>query len=175
MRTFVALELPERFADDVAALAHRLEMQVDGRFPPRETHHLTLAFTGNVDERTLASLVDAVERACKGRAGVALRAEGLGTFGRRSDATLWLGIAPDQSLMELAAAIRDELSAHGVSFDGKAFKPHVTLARRTRISTGTLADLAFPLPDTARRVTVFKSTLTSDGAKYKPLHTVLLA
>ena len=44
MRTFVALDLPPDFADDVAALARQLGAAVEGRFLPRSTYHLTLAF-----------------------------------------------------------------------------------------------------------------------------------
>ena len=35
--------------------------------------------------------------------------------------------------------------------------------------------LAFPLPAQAQTVTLFKSTLSRDGAEYKPLYTVELA
>ena len=37
VRTFVALQLPEGFAFDVAALARRLNASVEGRFLPKET------------------------------------------------------------------------------------------------------------------------------------------
>ena len=50
MRTFVALELPERFAIETAALSHKLETTLEGRFLPPCTHHLTLAFLGEVGE-----------------------------------------------------------------------------------------------------------------------------
>ena len=50
MRAFVALELPEAFADEVAGLARRLEATCAGRFVPAENHHLTLAFLGEVGE-----------------------------------------------------------------------------------------------------------------------------
>ena len=76
--------------------------------------------------------------------------------------------------MELAARVREELAARNVPFDGKAFKPHLTLARRVRIPRGALPALAFPEPAEARIVTLFKSTLTREGAVYKPLHSVEL-
>ena len=50
MRTFIALDLPPGFADDAAALARRLSASMEGRFLPRDTYHLTLAFLGDVDE-----------------------------------------------------------------------------------------------------------------------------
>ena len=48
MRAFVALELPEAFADEVTALSRRLAVTCEGRFVRPGGHHLTLAFLGEV-------------------------------------------------------------------------------------------------------------------------------
>lgn len=174
MRTFVALELPQGFATDVAALTRQLSAAVEGRFLPRDSYHLTLAFLGDVGARDAATATDALEAACASQPAVPLRSDGLGKFGRASDATLWLGIAPVPELMELAERMREELATRGVPFDDKPFKPHITLARRARIPKASLPPLAFPLDDAATRVTLFKSTLERTGATYKPLHTARL-
>ena len=175
MRTFIALELPEMFASDTAELARRLSGMIEGRFPPRENHHLTRAFIGETDEAGVTAAIEAMDAACKGARPVPLRSDGLGKFGRTSDATLWLGIAPRPELMRLAAKLRAELAARDVRFDGKPFKPHVTLARRARIPQASLPSLVFPRDDEARAVTLFKSTLDREGARYKPLHSIDLA
>lgn len=172
MRAFVALELPEAFADEVAALARRLAAVCEGRFVPEGNHHLTLAFLGEVDEAGARAAMDALDAACAGAGPVVLAANGLGTFGRGRDATLWLGVEKTDELVALAGRLRRELAACGLAFDEKDFLPHVTLARRARVPRGALGELAFPLPDEARRVTLFRSTLASDGARYKPLYTV---
>ena len=174
MRTFIALEVPDAFADDVVGVARQLGRAVEGRFLPRGTYHVTLAFLGEVDAAGVQRAADALDAACAGRAPVPLRADGLGKFGRAGDATLWLGLAKDPGLMELAAAVRGELDARGVGYDRKAFLPHLTLARRARIPSGTLPALAFPADDTGRAVTLFKSTLEASGAVYKSLHTAEL-
>ena len=54
MRTFIALELPTDFADDVAAMARRLSASLEGRFLDRSTYHLTLAFLGDIDDAEAA-------------------------------------------------------------------------------------------------------------------------
>lgn len=174
MRAFVALELPEAFADEVTELARRLEAVCEGRFVPAESHHLTLAFLGEVGEAGARAAMGALEAACAVADPVPLAAAGLGTFGRARDATLWLGVEKDPQLMALAERVRTELLARGLVFDEKPFLPHVTLARRVRVPRGSLGELAFPLPDEASRVTLFKSTLERDGARYKPLYTVEL-
>lgn len=174
MRTFVALELPEAFADEVAALSRQLAVVCEGRFVAEGSHHLTLAFLGEVDEARARAAMDALEAACADVGPVELAAEGLGTFGRGRAATLWLGIRRSEELDLLARRVREELASRGLTYDEKDFLPHVTLARRVHVPRGELGDLAFPLPDEARDVTLFRSILEPDGARYKPLHTVAL-
>ena len=175
MRTFIALELPELFEDEVTALARQLRDAVDGRFMRRETYHVTLAFLGDVDEAGVRDAMAALDEACAGRAAVELAQDGLGTFGRPHDATLWLGLRPVPGLLTLATDVRAALDAHGVAYDRKAFRPHITLARRARMPQGELPALVFPEPGQATRVTLFKSELSSEGATYKALYTIELA
>ena len=122
----------------------------------------------------VAAAIDALEEACAGTSPLLLRSDGLGKFGRATDATLWLGIAAAPELEQLAARLRDELRARDVPFDAKPFKAHLTLARRARIPHVGLPHLAFPQDDEAYDVTLYKSTLDRAGAVYKPLHTVCL-
>ncbi len=171
MRVFIALELPEDFAAETSALARVIKEHVEGRFMRPESYHLTLAFLGDIEERTLGRAVEAIKAACKRKAPVTLSSSGLGRFGRTSDATLWMGVTENAGIMSLASDVREELAAREVPFDTKAFKPHITLARRVRIPRTKLPPLPFPRPDVARRVTVFKSELSPEGATYTPLHT----
>ena len=90
MRAFIALELPEAFAYETAALAERLSLLCEGRFVPRENHHVTLAFLGDIGEAQSHDAVAALEEACEGRGPVVLSSDGLGRFGRPADATLWI-------------------------------------------------------------------------------------
>lgn len=175
MRTFIALELPDDFIADIAALSRRLKATLEGRFLQTETYHLTLAFLGDIAEADIDAVIDAMEAACTGVGTIPLQSDGLGKFGRASDATLWLGIAPAPELTQLAERVREELVARNIPFDDKPFKPHITLARRVRIPKIDLPALAFPQESEASTVTLFKSTLARDGATYKPLHTVELA
>lgn len=174
MRAFIALEPSEGFVEDVAAMARVLGAAVEGRFVPRQNYHVTLAFLGDVDEAQARGAMDAMDEACASAPAIPLRPDGLGKFGRASDATLWLGLAPDPALMGLADRLREALDARGIPFDGKPFLPHITLARRARLPKGMLPELAFPLPCGAARATLFKSALSRDGAQYKPLYEIEL-
>lgn len=169
MRAFVALELPDAFREETAALARSLGGKVAGRFLPQENYHVTLAFLGDVAEQDAAAAVCAVEAACTAAGPVPLEPVGLGTFGRARDATLFLELAPAPGIMGMAERLRGELQGRGVAFDEKPFRPHVTIARRAQLCSGDLGALALPDPTLARCMTLFKSMLASAGAQYKPL------
>ena len=174
MRSFIALEPPVSLREDIAALARQLKASVRGRFTPRENFHVTLAFLGDVTERELADAMGVLDEAASRFDPVKLAPDGLGKFGRANDATLWLGFMQEPALMELAAFVRTGLDDAGVSFDAKSFLPHLTIARRAALDHGMLPALPFPTPTHADELTLFKSTLTGDGAIYEPIYTVRL-
>lgn len=174
MRAFIALDIPQALREDVAALARQLKTAVEGRFVPRENYHLTIAFLGDASERDLAEAMTVLDEAASRFDPVELSPDGLGKFGRANDATLWLGFAQDPALMELAAFVRAGLDDASVSFDAKPFLPHLTIARRAALDSGTLPALPFPAAAHADELTLFKSTLTGDGAIYEPVYTVRL-
>lgn len=174
MRVFVALELPDTFRFELEGLARQLQGKVRGRFMPPQSYHVTLAFLGDIDNRGVDGACAALDEACRGISPVCIAPEGLGTFGKPRDATLWLGIAPEDALMTLCRNVREQLDARCIAFDAKPFKPHVTLARRAAIPKAPLGSLPFPEATLACAVTLFKSDLSAEGAVYSPLHVVAL-
>ena len=174
MRTFVAVELPEGFKDEVAGMARQLSAVVDARYAPRANYHITLAFLGDITEVQLRGVIDVVEAAARGLQAFSLRPDGIGKFGKSHNATLWMGIVKVPELMSLAENVREGVRAEGIALDDKAFLPHITLARHATIPNTELPQLLFPQDATAHKVTIFKSTLLKTGAEYKPLHTVEL-
>lgn len=174
MRTFIALELPDRMRCEVASLAHGLSGLIPGRFMARGTYHVTLAFLGEIDEAVARAVVGALDEIAPRHGPIGLRPTGLGTFGRPRDCTLWLGIDRTGELAALAGDVRGALDERGVAFDAKPFRPHITLARRASLPATPLEGLVFPADALARRVTLFKSSLASSGAVYKPLYTISL-
>ena len=175
MRTFIALDLPNELIEQVADLSRQLSSMVRGRFVARSTYHVTLAFLGEIGEAEARRVMDVLDTACAHAAAIRLVPDGLGIYGKLVDATLLLKLAQGRDLMNLAMAVREELRARGgVSYDEKAFDPHVPLARRARVLPQALSDLAFPAESSSNSVTLYKSELSQEGATYKPLYTVHL-
>lgn len=176
MRAFIAVELPPQFRDEAASVARQLGATIDARYTPRENYHVTLAFLGDIDEGELRRAISALERVTADASSLALIPDGIGKFGRASNATLWLGLAKTSELMKLAHNLHETLRDEGVDFDdSNDFLPHITLARRANILHAELPQLLFPQEALAVKVTIFKSTLERSGAIYKPLYTVELA
>ena len=172
MRTFVALEIPGWYADEVAAFARQLAAAVEGRFLPRETYHVTLAFLGDTTETGVRACMDVLDELARFSLEPALVPNRLGTFGRPHDCTLWLGFKRDDALEEVASELRERLDWRGVPFDRKAFLPHLTLARRAALPAGPLPTAGFPERCRVSTITLFKSDLQREGAVYQPLYSV---
>jgi len=100
------------------------------RWSHPEGLHLTLAFLG---ARPLAALplLGSLGAAVAGRhPAFPLSTTRLGGFPEgRPARVLWLGLAPAPALTALASDLRAHLARADETFDAKAFRPHVTLAR----------------------------------------------
>ncbi len=130
-RLFVALTFPSPVCDQIERHAKRELTRVDrlAHFTDTMNLHLTLAFIGEADE------------AAGRRLNAALAPLGMLTPNRIETGYLehWhkanalvLGITPRESLDELAKAVRAEITRQGLTFDKRAFVPHITLARHWR-------------------------------------------
>ena len=93
--------------------------------------HLTLRYIGEVDARVADDVALAVGRVQAPVAHVALA--GVGRFDRdgRTD-TLWVGLRPTEPLAALHKKVDRALVAIGLPPEGRAFVPHITLARLPR-------------------------------------------
>ncbi len=123
-RLFVAVELPRLAAERLALIRSELS---GARWMAAENMHITLRFAGDVTDaeaREFAAALDAVD----GRP-FPLKIQGVGHFGGRETTAVWAGIAASGELDALQRAIDRAARAAGLPPEGRAFKPHVTLAR----------------------------------------------
>jgi RNA 2',3'-cyclic 3'-phosphodiesterase len=134
MRLFIALAPPAAVLDDLdAACAPFRASRDDLRWTSREAWHVTLAFLGEVSEVSLARLEPRLERAARRHAAFRLAFAGAGAFpAARKANVLWCGLAGDRrALGELAATAAAAARRAGAPppDEGRAFRPHLTLAR----------------------------------------------
>lgn len=137
MRLFAALEPPAAvLAEVVEELAPVRTEQPDLRWTPVERMHLTVAFYGEVTDRSVDDLEVRLARAAGRHPALSLAFAGAGAFpGRRRARILWLGVAGDRSpLVRLAASAAAAGRRLGLNLDGRGYRPHLTVARAKRPS-----------------------------------------
>jgi len=124
-RLFVAIEPPEAIKDQLIGL---MEGVAGARWQTEAQLHLTVRFIGEVDgaRGEDAALALAGVR----HPGFEVRLNGVGAFEKRGRAdALWVGVAPAAPLKTLHDKVDRALGSAGVAPDGRAYLPHITIAR----------------------------------------------
>ena len=169
MRLFIALPVTADVRRALENTQAELRRQgVRGRCTPPENLHMTLAFLGNVDDP--APVIAAMRRVPLPQ--TALRFDRLTLFGD----VLAALYRPDAALEQYVRALRSALDDAGIGFDCKAFRPHITLARKTAFPSADfrLYPLARPLRGARLPVTearLMASDLSGDAPRYTAIYT----
>jgi 2'-5' RNA ligase len=176
VRLFFAVELP----DQIQAALGRLKQQDDNRdyrWSDASLLHVTLAFLGEQPPEQLPILEEVARAAARASQPGVLRLGTAGSFGgRRAPRVLWVGLEGDlEALSNLHANLDHELRRAQFPVEERAFKAHVTLARR-RETARSGAPPGWPpvdAPSHARfaldKLTLFQSRLSPRGPTYIPL------
>ncbi len=127
-RLFVALRPP---AGIRALLSTAMAGVPLARWQDDDQLHLTVRYIGEV-ERPVAEDIALALGQVRARAASA-RISGVGVFESRGRIdTLWAGVAPPDALLALHRKVDQALVRIGLEPEGRAFVPHVTLARLPR-------------------------------------------
>ncbi len=138
LRAFIAIEfspaLRERFAAIIAALSRDT--------PPRavswvkaDNIHLTLKFLGDIPQTHIAPISAALTEAASTVESFSFSVSGLGCFPTiKRPRVLWAGIDPAgaKNLIELQAAVEQQLITLDYPPEDRPFSPHITLGRVRR-------------------------------------------
>jgi 2'-5' RNA ligase len=173
-RLFVALRPPPPIRDML------LDLDDDGvpgaRWQDDEQLHMTLRFIGDV-ERPQAEDIAASLAAVHAPAPV-LRLAGVGQFDRRGRTdSLWAGVAPREPLSHLHRKVDQACVRAGMVPEGRAFLPHITVARIPRSHGGSPAIPAWLArhaglssePFACAHLVLYQSFLDRDAARYEPV------
>ncbi len=169
-RLFVGLRPPPAIR---ALLLGAMGGIAGARWQRDEQLHLTLRYIGEVDRTRAEDIAAALGHVHAPRVEMAIA--GAGRFAKqgRTDA-VWAGLAPHEALAALHRKVDQAIIRCGLAAEGRAYLPHITLARLPRAlgadievdaflaRHATLASPAF----TIDHLTLFESTLATDGARY---------
>jgi RNA 2',3'-cyclic 3'-phosphodiesterase len=177
VRTFICIDIPEAIKARIEKLQGELrrpDTQISWVKPANI--HLTLRFLGDVPQARIPLINTAVSHAIGSCRPFQVTIGSTGGFPNlRNPSVLWIGIAPlVDELRNLHHALEVALARQGFGREGKAFKPHLTVARiRHPRNTQPLiedfmrlgfADESF----SAGEVIVMRSQLSPQGSIYTP-------
>ncbi len=189
-RTFVAVRLPVEMRDALHAASRELREQPGGkaaRWVAPENIHLTLKFLGDVDDRRLGEVCDAVAQVCAGIPSFEMAVSGLGCFPNTAHPRIvWAGVSRGtRELIQLANSVDVALNRLGFARETRPFDAHITLGRADRrASRAELASLGHTIAGqsirlygsmTVTHVSVVKSDLRPSGPVYTDIATAALS
>lgn len=176
IRLFVAARIPPDRLDAVAGLVEDLRDKLsNARWTPPENQHLTLKFLGS----TPVDRLDPIEKVCtmvaSSHAPARMSLTDLGAFPSRTRIrVLWMGVDdPAGVLARVAADLDRSFESLGFPSEGRAYRPHLTLAR---FKLPIPLKSGFPSVDTTdiepfdvTEIVLYRSHLSPKGARYEVL------
>lgn len=184
LRLFVAIPL----AEDVRTALHSAAAPLrdaapDLRWTPADRLHLTVKFLGETPETSVGTLEGALHDVARTHGGVPLVIRGAGAFPTlRRPNVVWAGVDPEPRLELLQHDVEIALDRLGFPIEGRAFRPHVTLARvgapvalvTARALARAVRRLDVELEGCASSLDLMQSNLTTGGARYRRIATATL-
>jgi RNA 2',3'-cyclic 3'-phosphodiesterase len=189
MRLFLALDISDAIRDRIARFIEGVSnFAPDARWAKPESLHVTLKFIGEQPEPAVEQIKQALSTIESPAPEIQFR--GYGFFPTAKSARVfWIGMEATPQLAIMAAAIDDEMAKVGIPKEGRAFSPHLTLARGAGASGSprrnkkdgqnrTFHHLqeklsALPTPEfgtmTPRSFFLYQSQLSPKGSKYTKL------
>ncbi len=161
-RLFYAIWPEMNVQKQLVSVSKQIKM---GKGVPKDNLHITLLFLGQINAEISHSLV-AGTNTIRGKK-FTLNLSEYGSFKRSG--VFWL--APDSypgELIKLVNNLSDLAVKNNISIDERPYRPHVTLARKTR-STNSLPPVTIRWP--VSNFHLVESKTLPQGANYKILHT----
>jgi 2'-5' RNA ligase len=131
MRLFVALELRPAVADALdRAIAPLRQTEPDLSWVPRDKLHLTMKFFGDVDDGAVPAIQRAADMVTARHRPFDMQLGEVGAFPNfRRARVVWIGVENEPRLELLHHDLEIACGELGYEVEGRAFRPHVTLAR----------------------------------------------
>ncbi len=187
MRAFIAIELPQEIKDTLGRLQAKLKTaEADVKWVEPKNIHLTLKFLGEIDEQTTEKIKSFLEKIPNAQKQFKINLSSPGAFpSPASPRVIWVGIKQGNAEIKGIAIFLEKQSAEiGLPPENKEFSAHITIGRvRSGKNRGELSKILSDLSQnsledqqfTADKITLFKSTLSSNGPIYETVKEFPLA
>ncbi|MDB6061672.1 MAG: thpR [Verrucomicrobiaceae bacterium] len=132
-RLFFGVPLQAQATLALEAVCARLNMQPGWRPLGARNWHITLSFLGEVDGRSINSLIELGERVAQQSEAVSISLDSLQWWPSAERPRLLAAVADQSSALQpLRKLLNSSLRELGIAFDGKPLRAHVTLLRLER-------------------------------------------
>jgi len=184
IRSFIAFSLPDRLKECLVEVrATLMTCGFNIWWVPSENLHLTLKFLGDIHQKDVSRIEEAMTSAAFGREPITFHASGLGVFpGLSRPRVVWTGLAGEtEEIADCQADLESELSGRGFPREKRPFRSHLTLGRfkgknvdAGRLSKAVKQGASFASPSaTVDRLVLYRSDIKPTGAVYSVLREVL--
>lgn len=172
---FIAIPLPRLVREMVEEKVSRLKLAYPFKswVHPLD-YHITLAFLGKATSVKLDQLKASLTSVVGKYDTFQLQLNHIGTFGpSESPRVLWVGVERTETLLALQQDISFTCEQVGFSMEKRAYRPHLTLARKWK-STAPFAEtqemsLQQPLTMEVKDVVLFQTHI-NQSPKYEAIH-----
>jgi len=148
IRTFIGIEIDDGVRSAAKAVQEELARTgAEVKWEKPANFHITLAFLGDMPDRSLADLFLAVGKVAKVEPPFSMTVTGLGAFPTpRRPKVLWAGVsAGADNLARLHAALEDPLIDLGLyRREDRGYTPHLTLGRANGEESGGILSPFLP-------------------------------
>jgi 2'-5' RNA ligase len=179
-RVFCAVELPDEVRAQLQDHILRLRKEIPdatASWSRVDNIHLTLKFFGDVAVDRIPAISAAATRAAREFSTFQIDIGETGVFPKPSrPQVLWIGMSdPSGQLSDLQRRLEDECAAEGFPKEGRAYRPHLTIARVRKPEGAKLLGDAHlrmpfrPVEVELKELIVFRSELSSKGSRYTPI------
>ena len=175
-RVFIAIDISEEARSKAASYVDLLKRAARGQrvgWERSEKLHLTIKFLGDIDDRQLNDVEQAVNKVAAEVSAFRLELSGTGRFPPKGDPRiLWLGVIDDGDSLAISSSLDRELSNAGFEPEKRRFSPHLTIARlrEPRLSRDLAAvhenNEFEPVGFEVREIIIYESKLLPTGSVY---------
>ncbi len=174
MRTFIAIEVPERIRKKIDGLIKETtQKKLPIKWVKFENLHITLKFLGEIDEKKKHELVPAIAEISKNFKPFQIGLHGISCFpSPKNPRVIWVGLKEGgEQICEIANTLEERLGQCGFPKEEKKFHAHLTIGRVKifcnidDILKKEITTEIFPID----ALVLFKSTLKIEGPIYEVL------
>lgn len=172
MRLFCAIGLDSAVKAYISDIIKGLNPEARFSATREDNLHITLKFLGQTAPYRLQSIYNAMDNAVSAVNAFRIKTGAIDAFKSGEGKTLYLSIKKDDRLLYLYRRLEDELYHAGFEREKRAYKGHITLARRFMGEVENIGVKAVEIPVNA--ITLYESTRENGILIYRELYSCFL-